>query len=331
MNTEGSNLIRNFSIIAHIDHGKSTLADRLLEQTETIEPRQMRAQVLDSLDLERERGITIKMAPVSMIYNLKANTYKLNLIDTPGHIDFSYEVSRALTAVEGAIFLVDATKGVQAQTLSVLEMARQIGLTVIPVINKIDLPAARVEGVRNEIVKLLNCPADKIIAVSAKTGVGVTQLLEALVERVPPPRPASIETSNAPRGLVFDFEYSTHRGLIVYLRLFDGEIKRGDQLVFAMTKERFVANEVGTFCPEPKPQERLKSGEIGYVVTGIKTISRAKVGETVLRFGTSLLPFPGYTEPKPMVWASIYPTSQDGFALLAQALGRLKLTDAAQT
>ncbi len=330
--------IRNFSIIAHIDHGKSTLADRLLEQTGTIEPRQMRAQVLDSLDLERERGITIKMAPVTMTYSpalsagkLQATSYKLNLIDTPGHIDFSYEVSRALTAVEGAILLVDATKGVQAQTLSVLGMARKIGLTIIPVINKIDLPAARVEGVREEIMKLLACSADDIIAVSAKTGEGVASLLEAIVKRVPPPRlvteagPAMAGT----RGLIFDFEYSPHRGLIVYLRLFDGEIKRGDQLIFVATKERFVAHEVGTFRPEPTASERLASGEIGYIVTGVKSIGRARVGETVLRVGSNLPSFPGYAEPKPMVWASIYPTSQDDFALLNQSLSRLKLTDAA--
>ena len=335
--------IRNFSIIAHIDHGKSTLADRLLEQTGTIDPRQMRAQVLDSLPLERERGITIKMAPVSMTYLLKAESYKLNLIDTPGHIDFSYEVSRALTAVEGAILLIDATKGVQAQTLSVLGLARKIGLAIIPVINKIDLPVARVEEAREEIMKLLNCPADDIVAVSAKTGAGVTELLETIIKRVPAPRlEPEIVPAAAARGLVFDFEYSPHRGLIVYLRLFDGAIKRGDQLIFAVAKERFIAHEVGTFRPDPRPSERLVSGEIGYIVTGVKSIGRAKVGETVLRVGATLPPFPGYVEPKPMVWASIYPTSQpartehgsarsggDDFALLSQSLSRLRLTDAA--
>lgn len=328
MDAETSRPIRNFSIIAHIDHGKSTLADRLLESTGTIEPRRMRAQVLDSLDLERERGITIKMAPVTMTYRREAIAYKLNLIDTPGHIDFSYEVSRALTAVEGAILLVDATKGVQAQTLSVLGMARKIGLAIIPVINKIDLPAARVEKTRDEITKLLECRPDDIIAVSAKTGEGVATLLETLIRRIPPPHPVAL-SSGVARGLVFDFEYSPHRGLIVYLRLFDGEIKRGDKLFFAIAREHFTAHEVGTFCPEPRPSERLAGGEIGYVVTGIKSIGRAKVGETVLRVGTTLPPLPGYAEPKPMVWASIYPTSQDDFALLAQSLGRLKLTDAA--
>ncbi len=323
MKSEAPSGIRNFSIIAHIDHGKSTLADRLLEVTGTIEPRQMQDQVLDSLDLERERGITIKMTPVRMAYK----NYILNLIDTPGHIDFSYEVSRALTAVEGAILLVDATKGVQAQTLSVLAMAQKIGLTIIPVINKIDLPSSRVDHVRAEIVSLLGCAPADVIAVSAKTGEGVAALLEAVVARVPPPQETTV-SAGAARGLIFDFEYSSHRGLIIYLRLFEGQIKEGDQLLFAVTKERFTASEVGTFRPTRTSSGLLSAGEIGYIVTGVKSFSRAKVGETVLRLGTTLPPFPGYTEPRPMVWASVYPTSQDDFATLLQALGRLKLTDA---
>ncbi|MBI2100714.1 MAG: elongation factor 4 [Candidatus Vogelbacteria bacterium] len=317
--------IRNFSIIAHIDHGKSTLADRLLELTGTIEPRRMRAQVLDSMDLERERGITIKMAPVTMAYKLEANTYKLNLIDTPGHLDFSYEVSRALRAVEGAVLLVDASKGVQAQTLSVLETARELGLVVVPVINKIDLPSARPAVVRQELAQLLKRAAAEILEISAKTGQGVAGLLAAIIHHLPPPR----SEFDGPRALVFDFEYSTHRGLIVYARIFDGALRRGDELIFARAGEKFAALEVGVFRPEKQPRDVLSAGEIGYVVTGIKGSSRAKVGETILKVGQTLPPVSGYLEPRPVVWASLYPVNQPDFDLLRQALARLKLSDAA--
>ena len=317
--------IRNFSIIAHIDHGKSTLADRFLELTETVPPRQMKEQVLDMMDLERERGITIKMTPVTMTYHLQANTYKLNLIDTPGHLDFSYEVSRALKAVEGAVLLVDATKGVQAQTLSVLAMARELKLVIIPVINKIDLVSARPAVVRAELTKLLDCSPADILEISAKTGEGVKSLLETIVGIMPAPRS---EFSGC-RALVFDFEYSNHRGLIVYVRLFDGAIRRGDDLVFGVAGEKFTALEVGVFRPDKQPTDNLGAGEIGYIVTGVKELSRAKVGETILKVGQSWPLIAGYAEPKPMVWASLYPTIQPDFALLRQALERLRLSDAA--
>lgn len=319
--------IRNFSIIAHIDHGKSTLADRLLELTGTVPPRQMKEQILDSMDLERERGITIKMAPVTMLYKLQATTYKLNLIDTPGHLDFSYEVSRALRAVEGAILLVDATKGVQAQTLSVLATARELKLAIVPVINKIDLASARPGVVRAELVKLLDCVPTDILEVSAKTGVGIEKLLEAIIARVPPPA----SEFGGPRALVFDFGYSNHRGLIVYVRLFDGALGRGDELVFGVAGEKFTAVEVGIFRPEKQPIDNLSAGEIGYIVTGVKELNRAKVGETILGVAQSWPLISGYAEPKPMVWASLYPVNQSDFDLLRQALARLRLSDAALT
>jgi GTP-binding protein LepA len=331
--------IRNFSIIAHIDHGKSTLADRLLEVTGTIEKRKMREQVLDQMELERERGITIKMQPVRLKYhpglaatppNLggEGSGYILNLIDTPGHIDFSYEVSRALQAVEGVLLLVDATQGVQAQTLSVLAMARELKLTIIPVINKIDLPVARVEETKQEIVELLACSPESIIAVSGKTGAGVPELLAAIVERIPPPQPAYPETKSA-RALVFDFEYSTHQGVIVYARVLDGRLAAGDELIFDATGEKFRALEVGIFAPERRVAPELSAGSIGYVVTGLKKPGQANVGDTITRAVGPLPAVPGYAEPKPVVWASIYPESQDDLPMLRLALGRLKLSDAA--
>ncbi len=319
--------IRNFSIIAHIDHGKSTLADRLLEETATIERRKMKNQVLDMMDLERERGITIKMQPIKMRYLQAGQEYILNLIDTPGHVDFAYEVSRALEAVEGVILLVDAAQGVQAQTLTVLALAQDLGRTVIPVLNKIDLPQARVEETRAELVELLNCNGDDILAVSGKTGAGVSELLQAIVERVPPPEEKFPETAGL-RALVFDFEYSNHQGLIVYIRVADGSIKKGDNLVFGATGEKFIASSVGLFRPEKVSVEQLRAGEIGYVVTGIKNPGQAKVGDTIIKLNRPLPLFPGYTEPRPVVWASLYPENQKDFNLLKQALGRLRLSDA---
>ncbi len=320
--------IRNFSIIAHIDHGKSTLADRLLEATATIEKRKMREQVLDSMDLERERGITIKMQPVRLRYHRGAEEYLFHLIDTPGHIDFSYEVSRALKAVEGVLLLVDATQGVQAQTFTVLAMAQELGLKIIPVVNKIDLPVARVEETKAEIVNLIKCRPEEIVAVSGKTGAGVPELLEAIVDRVPPPT-SEFPTTDGARALVFDFSYSIHQGVVVYARVFDGEIVTGDELVFAATGEKFTALEVGTFAPEKVATGRLAAGEIGYVVTGIKRTGSTRVGDTLLRAKVPLPPEPGYAEPRSVVWASVYPESQDDLPTLRQALGRLKLGDAA--
>ncbi len=319
------NHIRNFSIIAHIDHGKSTLADRFLEVTGTIEKRQMRDQVLDSMDLERERGITIKMQPVRMRYKKNSKDYLLHLIDTPGHIDFSYEVSRALTAVEGAILLVDATQGVQAQTLTTLRTARELGLVIIPALSKIDSPLADVENVREQVALLLDIDPDSVLTCSGKTGEGVPELLAAIIERVPPPK-ASTEVK--PRGLVFDFQYSDHQGVIVYLRMFDGQIKKGDTLEFAATGRKFTALEVGTFSPKPVVlPEGLAAGSIGYVVTGIKEPGLARVGDTVRELGSRLTPLAGYGEPKAVVWASVYPESQDDFVALRQALSRLRLSD----
>lgn len=319
--------IRNFSIIAHIDHGKSTLADRLLEVTNTIEKRKMQVQVLDMMELERERGITIKMQPVRIAYNSGGQDYILNLIDTPGHIDFSYEVSRALKAVEGVLLLVDATQGVQAQTLSVLAMAREAGLKIIPVLNKIDMPIARVEDVTFEIVSLLGCDPSEILQVSGKTGQGVPELLEEIVKRIPPPKAEFVDTKSA-RALVFDFEYSTHRGVIVYVRVIDGTIKAGDELVFASSKEKFKVAEVGIFAPVKKIKDELTAGEIGYVVTAVKNPGQARVGDT-LTFAREPLPaIAGYREPVPVVWASVYPEDADDFNTLKHALERLRLTDA---
>lgn len=316
--------IRNFSIIAHIDHGKSTLADRMLETTGTIEKRKMKEQVLDSMELERERGITIKMQPVRMKYSSDGVEYEFNLIDTPGHIDFSYEVSRSLKAVEGVILLVDATQGIQAQTFTVLDMARKEGLKIIPVMNKIDLPVARPDEVREEIIELLNCQAEDILAVSGKTGEGVDILLEEIVKKVPSPKS---EYAKGTRALVFDFEYSTHKGVMVYVRLLDGEIKKGDQLMFQAIKEKFTVLETGIFSPEKIPSDKLSAGETGYIVTGIKRAGEAKVGDTITGISDPLPPIPGYMTPKPVVWASMYPESQDDFMDLKQALERLKLSD----
>ncbi|NVO04117.1 MAG: elongation factor 4 [Bacteroidetes bacterium] len=318
--------IRNFSIIAHIDHGKSTLADRMIEVTGTIEKRKMKDQVLDSMELERERGITIKMQPVRMEYKFNNENYILNLIDTPGHIDFSYEVSRALKAVEGSILLVDATQGVQAQTLTTLQMARELGLVIIPVLSKIDSPLARVEEIKMELALLLDIDPDTILLVSGKTGEGVDSLLKEIIKRVPPPH---FENSlvNSGQALVFDFKYDNHRGVIVYVRVIDGKFKKGESLLFAVSEEKFISLEVGTFSPEEEPRPSIESGEIGYIVTGIKKPGIASVGDTITFLKKPMSALPGYMNPKPVVWASIYPESQDDFPELKQALGRLRLSD----
>lgn len=320
--------IRNFSIIAHIDHGKSTLADRMLEITHTIPERKMRDQVLDSMDLERERGITIKMQPVRMEYALNGQNYVLNLIDTPGHIDFSYEVSRALKAVEGSVLLVDSTQGVQAQTLTTLNMAREGGLKIIPVLSKIDSPLSRVAEVREEVVKLLDCDPEEILLVSGRTGEGVENLLNEIIKRVPEPKEAYKGDDNL-RALVFDFKYSNHRGVIVFIRVLDGKIKKGDSLMFAVSGEKFVALELGTFSPEETPREYLSAGDTGYIVTGIKKPGIASVGDTITMAKNPLPAFPGYMQPMPVVWASVFPEDADDFAELKLALGKLKLSDSA--
>ncbi len=321
--------IRNFSIIAHIDHGKSTLADRMLELTHTIEKYKMKEQVLDSMELERERGITIKMQPVRMKYK----NFILNLIDTPGHIDFSYEVSRALSAVEGSILLVDATQGVQAQTLTTLGMAQAAGLKIIPVISKIDSPLARIEEVKEEISKLLKISFHEILSVSGKTGEGVAKLLEEIIKRIPAPSQGptlSIDSQGRTfRALIFDFKYSNHKGVIVFVRVFSGRVRKGDRLKFKIAGKEFQALEVGIFAPEERPTESLQSGEIGYIVTGIKEPGVASVGDTVSNIDDTRAALPGYEKPRPVVWASVYPENQDHFNALRLSLGKLRLTDAA--
>ncbi len=316
--------IRNFSIIAHIDHGKSTLADRMLEHTKTVEQRKMKEQMLDSMELERERGITIKMQPVRMRYVHIGQEFQLNLIDTPGHIDFSYEVSRALKAVEGVLLLVDSTQGIQAQTLTTLQMAKEQGLTIIPVLTKTDMGHSRPEEVSDSVMKLLGCTRKDIMLVSGKTGDGVPELLEAICERIPPPRPTELD---AYRGLIFDFQYSNHRGVIVFMRVFDGVVKKGDQLRFAASGKTFIALEVGMVTPAEIPVESLQAGEIGYIVTGIKEPGVATVGDTLILEKRPTPALAGYQEAKPVVWASVFPDSQDDFTILRQALDRLKLSD----
>ncbi len=320
--------IRNFSIIAHIDHGKSTLADRMLELTGTIEPRRMQEQVLDRMDLERERGITIKMQPVRMLWRASngpgpVQEYILNLIDTPGHVDFSYEVSRALSAVEGVVLLVDATQGVEAQTLSVLSVARALRLTIIPVVSKIDAPHARTGDIVSELALLLGCSESSVLRCSGKTGEGVADVLHAVVERIAPPKTRGAGV----RALVFDFGYSDHRGVILYLRVFGGALKKGSLLHLVAAGENFTALEVGTLAPEETPSPTLAEGEIGYVVTGIKKPGIARVGDTLTTAKNPGAPLEGYQTPTPVIWASVYPESQDDLPHLRQSLERLRLSD----
>jgi GTP-binding protein LepA len=315
--------IRNFCIIAHIDHGKSTLADRLLELTHTVEKRQMKAQILDKMELEQERGITIKLAPVRMKYK----DYELNLIDTPGHVDFSYEVSRSLEAVEGAILVVDASQGIQAQTLANVYLALAADLKIIPVLNKIDLPAADVEKVSAEVISLLGCRPDEILKVSAKTGEGVNEVLERIVSDVPPP---SGKTNNQTRALIFDSYYDDYRGVILYLRIVDGEIAKNSQIKMLATNAEGIALEVGSLSPEMKPTTKLESGEIGYVVTNLKTTREAKVGDTVgLAVDKDTAQLPGYKNVLPFVYAGFFPDSHENYQLLKDAVERLSLSDSA--
>lgn len=316
--------IRNFSIIAHIDHGKSTLADRLLEHTKTVEVRKMKEQVLDSMELERERGITIKMQPVRMRFDFGGEEYQFNLIDTPGHIDFSYEVSRALKAVEGVLLLIDSTQGIQAQTLTTLQMAKDQGLAIIPVLTKTDMHHSRPEEVAESVMKLLSCTRADILLVSGKTGDGVPALLEAICTRIPAPRAPELDVY---RGLIFDFQYSNHRGVIVFMRVFDGVVKKGDVLRFAVSGKTFTALEVGKVTPSEVPVDMLSAGEIGYIVTGIKEPGVATVGDTLIFDKRPAPALEGYQEAKPVVWASVFPSSQDDFVMLRQALDRLKLSD----
>lgn len=318
--------IRNFSIIAHIDHGKSTLADRMLEVTGTIEARKMQDQVLDSMELERERGITIKMQPVRMEYKKGGQTYTMNLIDTPGHIDFAYEVSRAMKAVEGAVLLVDATQGVQAQTLTTLNMAKEAGLKIIPALSKVDSPLARVAEVKEEVALLLGVNLEDILECSGRTGAGVPALLDKVVDVVPVPTVTYKDLKDF-RALVFDFKYHQNKGIIVFVRVLDGEITKNTPLLFKAVGEKFTGMEVGFFSPSEVAKESLVAGEIGYIVTGIKKPGVASVGDTIVTQKNPIDSFGGYENPRPVVWASIYPESQDDFEMLKPALQRLKLTD----
>lgn len=324
----GISHIRNFCIIAHIDHGKSTLADRLLQLTGTISDRDMTEQVLDAMDLEREKGVTIKASAVRMSYAAKdGHTYELNLIDTPGHVDFGYEVSRALEACEGALLVVDASQGVEAQTLANLYMALEADLEIIPVINKIDLPAARPDEVAAEIGNLLGIPEDQILRISAKGGVNIEAVLESVVNQIPPPR----GDPEAPlSALIFDSHYDSYKGVVAYVRLADGHITPVDTLRLMSTEVDLKPVEIGIFAPEMRVVQRLMAGEVGYVATGLKTVRECRVGDTLTDAETpAQTPLPGYRKAKPMVFAGIYPVEGEDYADLKDALEKLQLNDAA--
>jgi GTP-binding protein LepA len=314
--------IRNFSIVAHIDHGKSTLADRILEVTETLSQREMREQVLDTMELERERGITIKAQAVRVAWK----GHQLNLIDTPGHVDFTYEVSRALQACEGAVLLVDAAQGIQAQTLANAYLAIENGLEIVPVVNKIDLPQADPDGTAAEIADLVGEDSERVLRISAKTGAGVEDVLDAIVERVPAPRG---EPDAPARALVFDSAYDQYRGVVAFVRMVDGKFSTREDLRAMAAGTRFEAEELGFFSPDRRPTPTLEAGEVGYVVTGLKDVSRLRVGDTLTaaRHGASE-PLPGYKDVKPTVFAGLYPTDSDEYPALRDALEKLKLNDA---
>jgi len=322
--------IRNFCIIAHVDHGKSTLADRLLQLTGAISERDMTEQALDSMDLEREKGVTIKSSAVRMFYTSQANQrYEMNLIDTPGHVDFGYEVSRALKACEGAILVVDATQGIEAQTLANLYQALDADLTIVPVINKIDLPSARPDEVAEDVGSLLGVDPDDVLRVSAKEGVNIEQILEEIVKRVPPPK----DVDNKPvRALIFDAHYDSYKGVIAYVRIMEGKIKSTDVLRMLATKLDLRPVEIGIFVPKMQPVDMLGSGEVGYIATGFKTVHECRVGDTItLASAPADEPLPGYHVPKPMVFAGIYPVEADDYTTLRESLDKLQLNDASLT
>jgi GTP-binding protein LepA len=320
--------IRNFCIIAHIDHGKSTLSDRILECTQTVEKRKMKEQLLDQMDLERERGITIKLQPVRMNYSQGPNEYILNLIDTPGHVDFGYEVSRSLAAVEGAVLLVDATKGVQAQTLSNLYLAIEQGLEIIPVVNKVDLPNANVEKTKKEIIHILGCKEEEILEASGKTGAGVPKILETIVEKIPAPN-GNLEKPL--RAMIFDSKYDTYKGVLAYVRIVDGQVKRDDNILMMATQKESTTIEVGYFKPELNAAANLKAGDIGYIATGLKSVDFCRVGDTITLAKadkSEVKSLPGYKDVRPAVYASLYPTDGDTYNLMRDSLDKLKLNDA---
>lgn len=315
--------IRNFCIIAHIDHGKSTLADRMLEITDTVQKRDMKSQLLDSMELEREKGITIKLTPARMKYK----GHELNLIDTPGHVDFSYEVSRSLQACEGAILVIDASQGIQAQTLANVYLAMAADLKIIPVLNKIDLPAADVPKVSAEVINLLGCTEEDIIKISAKTGEGVSDVLDAVVEQIAPP---SGNATGATRALIFDSYYDDYRGVVLYVRVFDGEIKKSDTMNMMATGAQGLALEVGSLSPGMNPSSTLKAGEVGYIVTNLRTTREARVGDTVTtKRDAATDPLPGYKLVKPFVYAGFFPVSNDDYQDLKDAVEKLSMSDSA--
>jgi GTP-binding protein LepA len=321
--------IRNFCIIAHIDHGKSTLADRLLQVTNTISEREMMDQVLDDMDLEREKGITIKSHAIQINYKQKGEEYVLNLIDTPGHVDFSYEVSRALAACEGALLLVDATQGIQAQTISNLYLAIENDLEIIPVINKIDMDGAMIEEVRDQIIDLIGCKPEDILLASGRTGLGVEAILEAIVERIPAPK----GNAEAPlQALIFDSVFNSFRGIIVYYRILNGTIKKGDKVQFVSTGQEYEADEVGILKLKMEPKDEVKAGDVGYIITGIKNAKEVKVGDTLTNaFNPTQEMIKGFQEVKPMVFAGIFPINTDEFEELRDCMDKLQLNDASLT
>jgi GTP-binding protein LepA len=320
--------IRNFCIIAHIDHGKSTLADRLLEFTGTIGDRDMKAQVLDNMDLEREKGITIKSHAIQVKYKLNNEDYILNLIDTPGHVDFSYEVSRALASCEGALLLVDAAQGIQAQTISNLYLALENDLTIIPVINKIDMEGAMVEEVSDQIIDLIGCKQEDILLASAKNGIGIKEILDAIVHRIPAP----VGDINAPlQALIFDSVFNSFRGIIVYYRVFNGTIKKGDKITFYSTQEEYEALEIGVLKLGMEATKEVKCGDVGYLITGIKNAKEVKVGDTLCVPNTPVSAIKGFEDVKPMVFAGIFPVDTDDFEELRECMDKLQLNDASLT
>ncbi len=318
------NCLRNFSIIAHIDHGKSTIADRILEVTNAVTKREIKSQMLDSMDIERERGITIKLNAVELKYKLDGTEYTLNLIDTPGHVDFSYEVSRSLAACEGAILVVDAAQGIEAQTLANLYLAIENNLTIIPVINKIDLPNADVDRVKKELVDSLGFSEDEILLCSGKTGVGIKELVEEVIKRVPAPT----SNSNELQALIFDSYFDAYRGIVILTRIFNGEIKVGDKIKMLATNAEYEVVSVGVHTPKESLKDKLVSGEVGFITASIKSISDVKVGDTIILSGTNTEALSGYKPMKPMVFCGLYPIESNKFPALREALDKLKLNDA---
>jgi GTP-binding protein LepA len=329
MNLKDTKFIRNICTIAHIDHGKTTFVDRILEITKSVDPRKMHEQFLDQMDIERERGITIKAQPVKVIYNYNGEDYEINIIDTPGHVDFSYEVSRSMAACEGAVLIVDASQGIEAQTVAHSYLAIENELDIVPVLNKIDLPNANVQESLQQVVDLLGVPRQDVLKMSAKTGEGVENVLKAIIERIRPPK----GDPNKPlKALIFDAKYDKYRGVIVYVRIFDGVLKKKDQIMIMSTNQRYEVEEVGIFTPAMVPTDNLGPGEVGYVIAGIKEVSEAKVGDTITNaLSPASEPLPGYRDVKPMVYASVFPGLPEYYEELKKSLEKLKLNDWALT